>query len=216
MAKVGIICEFSGTVRDAFIVRGHDAVSCDLLPTEKPGPHLWKDCCRIDWNGFDLIIAHPPCTHLAVSGASHFWYKKYAQEDALEFVRWCMRLPIPLICIENPISVISTKICKPNQIVHPWQFGHGECKTTCLWLKNLPSLRYTNVVEGRNQSVHRTPPGPNQWKIRSRTFQGIADAMVKQWGEVADYMLDYGLEKTIEEYNCHRVNPKWFPRFLFD
>lgn len=132
--------------------------------------------------GWDLLIAHPPCTHLAVSGAR--WFKDKAQEqaDALGFVRYLMGAPIPRICIENPVSIISSKIRKADQTVQPWQFGHGEVKATCLWLKNLPRLKPTNIVDGREARVHRMPPGPNRWKERSKTMQGIADAMADQWG----------------------------------
>lgn len=190
--RVLVACEFSGVVRSAFRARGHDAWSCDLLPAE--------DCCKyhipVDvrrvigilpsgWEypkwGWDLMIAHPPCTHLAVSGARWFKEKREEQEVALQFVRDLMAAPIPRIAIENPISIISSRIRKPDQIIQPWQFGHGETKATCLWLKNLPKLIPTNIVEGREARVHKMPPGPDRWKERSRTFQGIADAMADQW-----------------------------------
>jgi hypothetical protein len=255
--KVLVACEFSGIVRDAFIARGHDAVSCDLLPTEKPGPHIQGDvknilrgwplcpqckmhcildrtdyrcdrCCRLwpysfqqETAPWDLMIAHPPCTHLAVSGARWFKEKQREQREALDFVKLFMDAPIKRICIENPISIISSKIRKPDQIIQPWMFGHGETKSTCLWLKNLPKLTPTDVVvpewairadgsihmskkgkrdnpthflTGRNTRVlsgpqleqwnriHKMPPGPDRWKERSRTYQGIADAMAEQWG----------------------------------
>jgi site-specific DNA-cytosine methylase len=180
--KVLIACEYSGTVRDAFIARGHDAVSCDLLPSERPGPHYDCDVRQVLELGWDLMIAHPPCTHLAVSGARWWKDKQQEQAEALDFVRWLMNAPIPRICIENPVSKISSAIRKPDQIIQPWQFGHGETKATCLWLKGLPLLKPTNVVEGREARIHRMPPGPNRWKERSRTFQGIADAMAEQWG----------------------------------
>lgn len=180
--KVLIACEFSGIVRDAFIRLGHDAMSCDLLPTENPGPHFQGDVLSILNNGFDLMICHPPCTHLAVSGARHFYRKQKEQAEALEFVRQLLDAPIPKICLENPVSIISTKIRKPDQIIQPWMFGHGETKKTCLWLKNLPPLVPTNIVEGREARVHRCPPGPDRWKIRSRTFTGVADSMAMQWG----------------------------------
>ena len=180
--KVAVLCEFSGTVRDAFIRLGHDAISCDLLPTESLGPHITGDCLDQDWSGYDLVIAHPPCTHLAVSGARWFKHKAHEQEKALEFVRALMDLPVPRMAIENPISIISSRIRKPDQIIQPWQFGHGEVKATCLWLKGLPKLVPTNVVEGREAKVHRASPGPDRWKIRSKTYQGIADAMAAQWG----------------------------------
>lgn len=181
--KVLVACEFSGTVRDSFIARGHDATSCDLLPSESPdGPHYQGDVFDIIDDGWDLLIAHPPCTHLAVSGARWFTEKRREQNEALDFVRKLMFAGIPRIAIENPISVISSKIRRPDQIIQPWQFGHGETKATCLWLKNLPKLTPTNVVEGREQRVHRMPPGPDRWKERSRTFKGIAEAMANQWG----------------------------------
>lgn len=181
--KIGVLCEFSGTVRDAFLRRGHDAVSCDLLPTEIPGPHIQGDVLAVDWSDFDLLICHPPCTHLAVSGAAWFANKVTEQAQALDFVRALFRLPVPRMCLENPVSVISSAIRPPTQIVHPWQFGHGECKTTCLWLKGLPRLRPTNIVEGREQRLHYLPPSPDRWKLRSKTFAGIADAMAEQWGD---------------------------------
>lgn len=182
--KVLVACEYSGTVRDAFIAAGHDAMSCDILPSEKPGPHYQGDVCDILWDGWDLMVAHPPCTHLAVSGARHFAAKiaDGRQQSALDFVETLMGAPIDMIAIENPISIISSKIRKPDQIIQPWQFGHGETKATCLWLKNLPKLVPTNVVAGREQRIWKMPPGPDRWKERSRTFQGIADAMADQWG----------------------------------
>jgi hypothetical protein len=181
--KVLIACEFSGIVRDAFTARGHEAVSCDLLPTESPGLHYQGDVLDILDAGWDLMIAHPPCTYLAVSGARWFKDRQEEQRKALEFVGSLMDAPIDLIAIENPVSVISTKIRKPNQIIQPWQFGHGETKKTCLWLLGgLPKLIPTNIVEGRKSRVHREPPSRDRWKNRSRTLQGIADAMAKQWG----------------------------------
>ena len=157
-------------------------MSCDFLETEQDGPHYQGDVRDIYWNFWDLMIAHPPCTHLAVSGARWFKDKQKEQAEALDFVRFLLNAPIPMIALENPISVISTKIRKPDQIIQPWQFGHGETKATCLWLKGLPPLLPTNVVEGREAKVHRMPPGPDRWKDRSRTYQGIADAMATQWG----------------------------------
>jgi hypothetical protein len=133
-------------------------------------------------DGWDLMIAHPPCTHLAVSGSRHFYRKQREQAEALTFVRLLMNAPIPRWCIENPVSVISSTIRQPDQVIQPWQFGHGETKATCLWLQNLPRLKSTDVVEGRESRIHMMPPGPNRWKERSRTFQGIADAMGDQWG----------------------------------
>ena len=180
--KVLVACEYSGIVRDAFIKRGHDAISCDLLPTERPGPHYQEDVRDILGDGFDLMIAHPPCTHLAVSGARWFKGKQREQAEALDFVRLLLDAPILRICLENPVSIISTRIRKPNQIIQPWMFGHGETKATCLWLKWLPNLIPTNIVEGRENRIHRMPPSKDRGKLRSRTFQGIADAMAGQWG----------------------------------
>lgn len=181
--RVLVACEFSGIVRDAFARRGHNAWSCDLLATDgAPEHHIQGDALEVMGDDWDLMIAHPPCTHLAVSGSRWFKDKQQEQADALEFVRKLMDAPIQRICIENPISIISSRIRKPDQIVQPWQFGHGETKATCLWLKNLPKLVPTNIVAGREARVHRMPPGPNRWRERSRTFQGIADAMADQWG----------------------------------
>lgn len=182
--KVLVACEFSGVVRDAFVRNGHYAMSCDLLPTETPGNHYQGDIRDLLTNNkdWDLMIAHPPCTHLAVSGARWFRDKADEQAEALDFVRYLMAAPIPRICIENPVSIISSRIRKPDQSIQPWQFGHGEVKRTCLWLKNLPRLHPTEIVDGREARVHRMPPGPDRWRERSRTFQGIADAMANQWG----------------------------------
>jgi site-specific DNA-cytosine methylase len=157
-------------------------MSCDLLPTDHPGPHYQGDVRDVIGNGWDLMIAHPPCTHLSVSGARWFKDKAKEQAEALVFVQTLMDAPIPRIAIENPISVISSRIRKPDQIIQPWQFGNGETKATCLWLKWLPKLMPTNVVEGREARVHRMPPSPNRWKERSRTFEGVAAAMAAQWG----------------------------------
>jgi site-specific DNA-cytosine methylase len=181
--KVLIACEYSGVVRDAFIAQGHDAISCDLLPTDALGPHYQGDVRDIIADGFDLMVAHPPCTHLAVSGARWFKDKQTEQAEALDFVRLLLSAPIAKIALENPISIISSRIRKPNQIIQPWQFGHGETKATCLWLKNLPCLAPTNIVEGREAKVHRMPPSPDRWKLRSTTYKGIAEAMAKQWGQ---------------------------------
>ena len=183
--KVAVICEFSGTVRDAFTRAGHTAMSFDLEMSETEGHHCAGDIMEIPldwWERFDLAICHPPCTHLAVSGARWFKEKQAEQAEALNFVRYLMALPIPRIAIENPISIISSKIRKPDQIIQPWQFGHGETKATCLWLKNLPKLEPTNIVDGRDDRIHKMPPGPNRWKERSRTYKGIAEAMASQWG----------------------------------
>ena len=185
--RVLVACEFSGVVRRAFRALGHDAYSCDLLPADDASPyHIQWDVMdgvltplNFEW---DLMIAHPPCTHLAVSGARWFKDKLEEQAEALEFVLALMDAPIPRIAIENPISIISSRIRKPDQIYHPYHFGLGETKATCLWLKNLPKLIPTNVVEGREPRVHRLPPGPNRWKERSRTPEGVGAAMAAQWG----------------------------------
>lgn len=193
--RVLIACEYSGRVREAFRKLGHDAWSCDLLESEDGSEyHIEGDVTDYIGGGivsshhanpynWDLMIAHPPCTHLAVSGARHFQekIKDGRQSDALKFVRRLMDAPIKHIALENPISIISSKIRKPDQIIQPWQFGHGETKATCLWLKGLPPLKPTNIVAGREARVHLMPPSPNRWKERSRTYQGIADAMAKQW-----------------------------------
>jgi len=180
--RVLVACEFSGTVRDAFIAKGHDAMSCDLLPTDKPGPHYQGDVFDVINDGWNLMIAHPPCTHLAVSGARWFKDKVTEQAEALNFVQRLMNADIDRICIENPVSIISSRIRKPDQTIQPWQFGHGETKRTCLWLKGLPKLVPTDIVGGRDQRIWKLPPSPDRWKIRSATFQGIADAMANQWG----------------------------------
>lgn len=181
--RVLVACEFSGIVRDAFVAQGHDAISCDLLPTERRGWHFQGDVRYLLDQQWDLMIAHPPCTHLAISGARWFKDKRREQEEALDFVRLLMNAPIPRIAIENPISIISSRIRRPDQIIQPWQFGHGETKATCLWLKNLPLLQPTQIVEGREARIHRMPPGPDRWRERSRTYQGIAEAMAHQWGD---------------------------------
>lgn len=191
--RVLVACEYSGRVRDAFLALGHDAWSCDLLETEscdtddKASRHLLGNVYDFLYDEWDLMIAHPPCTYLSVAGAR--WMKtdptrQEKQDDALAFVLDLMNAPIDRICIENPVSVISTRIRKPDQIINPWEYGHGETKKTCLWLKNLPKLVPTDIVEGREAKVHRMPPGPNRWKDRSRTYQGIANAMALQWGNL--------------------------------
>jgi site-specific DNA-cytosine methylase len=185
--KVAVICEFSGIVRDAFISKGHDAISFDLLPTEQPGPHRQGDIMELPieyWKQFDLAICHPPCTHLAVSGARWFKDKQKEQAEALFFVRYLLDLPIEKIALENPVSILSSRIRKPDQIIQPYQFGHGETKATCLWLKNLEKLEPTNIVDGRENRIHKMPPGKDRWKNRSRTYQGIAEAMADQWGGI--------------------------------
>ena len=182
--KVLVACEFSGTVRDAFIARGHDAISCDLLPSDRPGPHYQGDVFDIIGNGYDLMIAHPPCTHLAVSGARHFPAKRAdgRQQKAIDFFMRLAQADIPRIAVENPVCIMSSIWRKPDQIIQPWQFGHGETKATCLWLKNLPFLVATNIVEGRDDRIHKMPPSPDRWKLRSKTYKGIAQAMALQWG----------------------------------
>lgn len=192
--RVLIACEYSGKVRSAFEKMGHFAVSCDLLPTEIPGFHYTGDVFNIIDDGWDLMVAHPPCTDLAVSGAA--WFKEKIadgrQQRALDFVQALMDAPIPMIAIENPISVISSKIRKPDQIIQPWMFGHKETKATCLWLKGLPKLVPTTDLKEETMALpkkermrlHYLPPSADRWKIRSETFQGIADAMANQWGKV--------------------------------
>lgn len=180
--KVLIACEFSGVVRRAFRARGHDAWSCDLLPADDGGEHIQGDVRKILADGWDLMVAHPPCTHLAVSGARWFKEKTEEQQDALDFVARLLCAPIERVAVENPVSVISRWIRKPDQIVQPWQFGHGEVKATCLWLKGLPKLAPTQVVEGRHPACWLLPPTPDRWKLRSRTYDGIAQAMADQWG----------------------------------
>ena len=193
--RVLVACEFSGIVRRAFVKAGHAVTSCDLLDAEDSANYSCAGSLGFHWKGelfkflawrntnqFDLMVAHPPCTHLAVSGARWFKNKPVEQVMALAFVRQIMGTDIPRICVENPISIISSRIRKPDQIIQPWQFGHGETKATCLWLKNLPKLVSTNIVAGRAAKVHRMPPGPDRWKDRSRTYTGIAEAMAAQWG----------------------------------
>ncbi len=183
--RVLVACEFSGVVRDAFLVRGHSAVSCDLLPSELPGPHLQCNIgsiALVDADSFDLMIAFPPCTHLAVSGARWFKGRREEQKEAIEFFLMLAETGIPKIAIENPVGIMSTVYRKPDQIIQPWQFGHGETKATCLWLKGLPPLRPTKIVDGRIPRVHHASPGPDRWKERSRTLPGIANAMAEQWG----------------------------------
>lgn len=194
--RILIACEYSGTVRDAFAAKGHYAVSCDLLPTDAPGQHYQGDVFDIINDGWDMMVAHPPCTYLSVSGMH--WTARGLRdpqltEDALDFVRRLMAAPIPRIAVENPISVISSRIRKPDQIINPWQFGHDASKRTCLWLKDLPLLTPTKIIEPRivngkkrwaNQTdsgQNRLPPSEDRWKIRSETYEGIAQAMAEQW-----------------------------------
>ena len=182
--KVLVACEYSGRVRDAFLALGHEAMSCDLLPTEVDGPHYQGDVRDVLDYPWDLMIAHPPCQHLSVSGARHFPEKRMdgRQQAAASFFMMLAKADIPMIAIENPVCVMSSLWRKPDQIVQPFHFGHGETKATCLWLKGLPPLKHTKVVEGREARVHRMPPGPDRWKERSRTYEGVAAAMADQWG----------------------------------
>lgn len=185
--KVLVACEFSGIVRESFRKLGHDAYSCDLLPTEIPSQyHIQDDVMNHLNEGWDLMIGHPPCTYLSVSGARWNKDRPQLQMMALDFVKLLMDANIPRIAIENPISVISTKIRKPDQIVQPWMFGHGETKATCLWLKNLPKLVPTNIVQGREARVHNEAPSMDRWKNRSRTLPGIAEAMANQWSNIKE------------------------------
>lgn len=192
--RVLIACEYSGTVRDAFVDKGHDAWSCDLLPSDTAGNHYLGDVRDILNDEWDLMIAHPPCTHLAVSGARWFKDKQVEQAEALDFVRLLLDAPIPRIALENPVSIISSRIRKPNQIIQPYEYGHEATKTTCLWLKNLPPLMPTNIVGKGKRHVTKSgkslpewynlPPSADRWKIRSATFSGIAEAMADQWGSL--------------------------------
>lgn len=182
--KVLVACEFSGVVRDAFAALGHDAMSCDIEhESEIPGKHYRGDVRDVLYYPWDLMIAHPPCTNLSCSGALHFKDKRMdgRQQSGASFFMELAKAPIPHKAVENPICVMSTIWRKPDQIIQPWMFGHGETKATCLWLMNLPLLKPTNIVEGRKPVVHRMSPGPNRSKDRSRTYPGIADAMAQQW-----------------------------------
>lgn len=182
--RVLIACEFSGVVRDAFLARGHDAWSCDLLPCEREREsknHIQGDVLEVLDQRWDLMIAHPPCTHLCVSGARWFESKKEEQQQALDFFLTLMNAPIHSICVENPVGIVSKRIKEPDQIIQPWMFGHPEVKRTCLWLKNLLPLKATKVVRGRIPRVHLEAPGEDRWKRRSRTYEGIAQAMAEQW-----------------------------------
>lgn len=181
--KVLVACEYSGRVREAFRKKGHDVWSCDILPAEDNSKyHIQQDVRDILSDRWDMLIAHPPCTHLAVSGARWFKDKQEEQQEAIKFFLLLANFPIEKVCIENPISIMSTRYRKPDQVIQPWMFGHGETKATCLWLKGLPKLQPTNIVDGREARVHNMAPSPDRWKDRSRTYQGIADAMAKQWG----------------------------------
>ena len=191
--KVAVLCEYSGIVRDAFIAKGHDAISCDLLDTEAPGPHIKGDCLDHDWSGYDLLICHPPCTHLAVSGAAWFEAKRKdgRQQQGIDFFMALARLNCERIAIENPIGIMSNLWRKPDQIVQPWMFGHPESKATCLWLKGLPTLvetenvkdHYDKLPKNKQQRLHYLPPSKDRGKLRSLTYTGIANAMAEQWGE---------------------------------
>lgn len=178
-----VACEFSGIVRDAFIAYWCDAMSCDLLPSETPGPHYQGDVRDVLDYPWDLMIAHPPCTHLSVSGAKHFGEKRMdgRQQSSVSFFMKLAKADIPRIAIENPVCIMSSLWRKPDQIIQPWMFGHGETKATCLWLKGLPLLTPTNVVEGRDGRVWKMPPSHDRWKKRSTTYSGIAEAMASQW-----------------------------------
>lgn len=182
MARVLVACEFSGVVRDAFRARGHDAWSCDLLPTEQEGPHIQGDVLEVikRWGPWDLMVAHPPCTALCRAGDR--WYRtSKLRSEAIYFVQKLWDQPIERIAIENPRG-LNRLWRRPDQVIQPWMFGHGETKATCLWLKNLPPLMATSVSTGRESRVHYAAPGPNRWKERSRTLTGIADAIADQWG----------------------------------
>lgn len=185
--KVLVACEFSGVVRRAFAAAGHDAWSCDLLQAEDDSDHHFigdvRDVIARSHAGeWDLMIAHPPCTFLARSGARWWPGREQEQEHAIRFVRELADSPIPRIAIENPIGKLSTAWRKPDQIIQPWMFGHPETKATCLWLKGLPLLEPTVVVEGRKPTCHYAAPGKDRWKVRSRTLEGVAKAMAQQWG----------------------------------
>lgn len=190
--RVLVACEYSGRVRDAFIRNGHDAISADLLPTDQPGPHYQGDIFDlINSERFDLMVAHPPCTYLANSGVrwlydqyGYNWPRWEALRDATEFFNRVLNAPIERIAVENPIQHKWAAIRSADQIMQPWQFGHGETKATQLWLKNLPQLKPTDIVDGRHAYVHRLPPTADRWKLRSTTYQGIADAMGDQWGNL--------------------------------
>lgn len=180
--RVLIACEFSGVVRGAFSARGHDATSCDLLPSVSPGKHYQGDVRDIIGDGWDMMIAHPPCTHLCSSGARWWKSRRDKQDEAIKFCIELLSATIPRICIENPVGILSTVIRKPDQIIQPWQFGHGECKATCLWLVGLPLLAPTDVVSGRLARIHKMPESKSRQMLRSITYAGIAEAMADQWG----------------------------------
>jgi hypothetical protein len=189
--RVLIGCEYSGLVREQFSKLGHYAISCDLLPTEIEGNHYQGDIFDIIDDGFDLLIAFPPCTHLAVSGARWFQEKQEVQTLAIEFFRRLLLSNIPRIALENPVGIISSKIRKPDQYIQPWEFGHGETKKTGLWLKNLPHLKPTNIVPGRSNRIHMLPPSSDRSKLRSLTYSGIAEAMASQWSRPSNYQQSF-------------------------
>lgn len=192
--RVLIACESSGQVRRAFRSLGHDAWSCDLLPADDGSPfHILGDALAAIREGWDVLIAHPPCTHLSVSGARHFAAKRKdgRQQAAIEFFLELARANIPRIAIENPVCIMSSIWRKPDQIIQPWQYGHGETKATCLWLKNLPTLVPTNIVAGREQRIWKLPPTADRWKLRSETYSGIAEAMAQQWGVHTPIQADF-------------------------
>jgi len=217
--RVLIACEYSGTVRDAFLRRGHEAMSCDLLPTDSPGPHYQGDVRDVLDYPWDLMIAHPPCTDLAVSGAAWFAKKRLAgaQQASASFFMMLSKADIPMIAIENPVCVMSSVWRKPDQVIQPWMFGHMEQKATCLWLKGLPPLRPTNDVKKQmmelprnvRERLHFLPPSEDRWKIRSQTYQGIADAMADQWAGQLELPLQamVPVQETIAPHgasNCER------------
>ena len=215
--RVLVACEFSGRVRDAFLARGHDAWSCDLLPSDRSGPHIQDDVRNhlSPNNNWDLMIAHPPCTHLAVAGVRHWAAREREQIEALEFVQALLSAPIPRIAVENPVSLIASKIRIPDQVINPWQFGHVEVKRTCLWLKNLPLLVPTEVSPVRINTFRNLPNVPYRWKIRSRTFLGVARAMAEQWGDLTSEQFDLPLKPAREYHNIMpQVSHK--KRKLFD
>ena len=189
MMRVLVACEYSGRVREAFRALGHDAWACDLLPAEDESPHHFQgDVFDVIWGGWDMLIGHPPCTHLSVSGARHFAAKRAdgRQQAAIGFFMRLASVKIPRVAIENPVCIMSGIWREPDQTIQPWMFGHGETKATCLWRKGLPPLIPTKIVSGREPRVHKMPPGPNRWKERSRTYEGIASAMAAQWGDYTD------------------------------
>lgn len=182
--NVAVLFEYSGIVRDAFIRSGHDAISCDLLPTENPGPHIQDDVFNHEWGGYDLIISHPPCTFMSVSG-NRYYAGTQNRQDAADLIDAVWNLPCEKMCIENPVGQINTYLPhfpKP-QYIQPWQFGHGETKKTGLWKRNLPDLIPTNIVDGRENRIWKMSPSKDRAKMRSKTFQGIADAMAVQWAK---------------------------------